>query len=168
MRTQLSECAQGERAASWNFVCGENVVFCLPAALGIKYKQLNTSNAFHSPLMDPILAEFEKVAASVTYSSPSIPVVSNVTGSFLEPTQCGAAYWVQHLRQAVRFADAVACLAPATRSTRRAFVTWVDLRRQQRAMRGALRALTRRGLRLGGTGVGVPYPHAARLRLRGP
>eukprot|EP01047_Picozoa_sp_COSAG01_P024482 COSAG01_NODE_1514_length_10054_cov_14.063586_1_plen_2421_part_10 len=81
------------------------------AAAGHKYKELNTSNAFHSPLMEPILKDFERVASSVQYSQPTISVVSNVTGEFL--TEVTPNYWTQHLRNAVRFADSVTCVCNA-------------------------------------------------------
>ncbi|WP_420631800.1 SDR family NAD(P)-dependent oxidoreductase [Candidatus Leptofilum sp.] len=78
----------------------------------VRTRPLTTSHAFHSQLMEPILDDFEQVAASVQELAPKLTVISNVTGRPLAldslPT---ATYWRNHVRNAVRFADAVDYLA---------------------------------------------------------
>jgi acyl transferase domain-containing protein len=80
-------------------------------ANGVKTRSLAVAQAAHSPLLDPILDEFAAVAATITYHTPQIALVSCMTGRMVGSQEVtNAAYWRRHLRQPVRFADAVATL----------------------------------------------------------
>lgn len=79
-------------------------------AKGIKTKQLNVSHAFHSHLMEPMLADFARVAQTVNFSQPQIKLISNVTGEIITQEVTTAQYWCRHVRQAVRFSDSMQCL----------------------------------------------------------
>ncbi len=71
----------------------------------IKTHELTVSHAFHSPMMEPVLEPFAQVAATVNYSAPKIPLVSNVTGDVATDDMATSDYWVRHIRQPVRFVD---------------------------------------------------------------
>ncbi|MDZ7992526.1 MAG: type I polyketide synthase [Nostoc sp. EfeVER01] len=77
---------------------------------GIQTKKLQTSHAFHSPLMEPILSEFHQVAASVTYAAPQISIISNLTGKKLMAADINPDYWYCHLRSPVKFAASLQTL----------------------------------------------------------
>lgn len=79
----------------------------------VRVRRLATSRAFHSPLVDPILAEFRDAVGSARLAPPRIPVLSNVTGEILtaaEATDPG--YWADHVRRPVQFHTMLTGLAP--------------------------------------------------------
>ncbi|MDJ0687119.1 MAG: alpha/beta fold hydrolase [Xenococcaceae cyanobacterium MO_188.B32] len=76
----------------------------------IKTKKLNVSHAFHSPLMQPILAEFKQIAEKINYSVPQIPIVSNVTGKLVIEEITKAEYWGEHIIAPVQFASSMELL----------------------------------------------------------
>ncbi|AGL16012.1 modular polyketide synthase [Actinoplanes sp. N902-109] len=80
------------------------------ADTGVRTRRLRVSHAFHSPLMDPMLIGFGQVLHGVTFHEPRIAMVSALTGRRVTTEVTDPAYWVSHVRDAVRFADAVNAL----------------------------------------------------------
>ena len=68
-----------------------------------RVRRLRVSHAFHSPLMEPVVAEFGDLVAGLTFAEPTITVVSNLTdGALTDP-----GHWVRHVREPVRFGDGI-------------------------------------------------------------
>jgi amino acid adenylation domain-containing protein/thioester reductase-like protein len=89
----------------------EQVCDCLKEE-GIGSIPLNVSHAFHSPLMDPMLADFRNTAQKVSYNLPAIPIISNVTGSLSDGHQLfDANYWIDHLTRPVRFSEGLTAIS---------------------------------------------------------
>lgn len=77
----------------------------------ITTRRLHTSHAFHSSMMDGILPAFKDEVAKCKLNTPTIPFVSNVSGTWITDDQATSAdYWPEHLRSCVRFADGVKTL----------------------------------------------------------
>ncbi|MGC2374531.1 MAG: SDR family NAD(P)-dependent oxidoreductase, partial [Solirubrobacteraceae bacterium] len=78
---------------------------------GRKTRRLRVSHAFHSPHIEAMLDEFRGAVAEISFSEPSIAIVSNLTGELVVAEHiCSPDYWVDQVRQTVRFADGVSCL----------------------------------------------------------
>lgn len=79
---------------------------------GVRCTWLETSHAFHSELLDPVLDEFESYAAQLPFAAPTLPLVCNRTGAVLTGhTTLDAEYWRKHSRQPVQFAESVRTVA---------------------------------------------------------
>lgn len=82
---------------------------------GIGLQRLVVSHAFHSPLMDEMLDDFEHFAEGIDFRSPTMPVVSNLTGQLMTEAPTPR-YWRQHVRNAVRFVEGVQRVAESKAS----------------------------------------------------
>lgn len=81
----------------------------------INSRNLITSHAFHSRMIEPILDKFLKQLEGFKFNLPQIPFVSNVSGTWIEPEEAtNPEYWVKHLRQTVRFSDCLKTLLSET------------------------------------------------------
>jgi hypothetical protein len=88
----------------------------------LKTRRLAIAQAAHSPLLDPILDEFERIAAEVRYSPPRLGLISCTTGKLVATNEVtNAAYWRRHLRQPVQFAKSMETLH---QQGYRLFVEW--------------------------------------------
>jgi acyl transferase domain-containing protein/acyl carrier protein len=87
-----------------------DAVVALLITAGIKTTPLNVSHAFHSDLMEPMLAEFERIASEVTYHPSRLPLISNVTGQLADGRISTPGYWVGHIRSAVQFSTSMETL----------------------------------------------------------
>ncbi|WP_326695902.1 SDR family NAD(P)-dependent oxidoreductase [Streptomyces sp. NBC_01754] len=78
---------------------------------GVRTRRLRVSHAFHSAHMDPMLEEYRAIAAGLTYRTPTLPIVSGLTGAAAGAEELtDPDYWVRQIRETVRFADGVAWL----------------------------------------------------------
>lgn len=82
-------------------------------AQGVRTKELVVSHAFHSPLMEPMLADFAKVAQAVYFTPPTRTLIANLTGEIATDASATPDYWVQHVRQPVAFAQGMKTLHDA-------------------------------------------------------
>ncbi|MCC5623185.1 type I polyketide synthase, partial [Nostoc sp. CHAB 5715] len=78
------------------------------SAKGLACRQLQTSHAFHSYMMEAIANSFTELVQTINLKPPQIPYLSNVTGTWITPEQAtNPSYWTQHMCQPVLFADGV-------------------------------------------------------------
>ncbi|MDY7095234.1 MAG: SDR family NAD(P)-dependent oxidoreductase [Acidobacteriota bacterium] len=83
-------------------------------AAEIVYRRLPTTHAFHSSMMEPLADEVTRLAGEAALSTPEIPLVSNVTGTWMTDEEAtDPAYWARHLVSPVRFGDAARTLLEA-------------------------------------------------------
>jgi acyl transferase domain-containing protein/acyl carrier protein len=79
--------------------------------LKVTARPLVVSHAFHSRLMDPMLADFRAAIAPFSFRAPKLPIIANLTGKLATPGEYHADYWCQHVRQPVRFFEGAQALS---------------------------------------------------------
>jgi acyl transferase domain-containing protein/acyl carrier protein len=77
---------------------------------GIATRRLDVSHAFHSPLMEPVLAEFIEAARGIAFGSPEIDLIVNVTGDVADAKVTTPDYWAKHIREPVQFERSIKTL----------------------------------------------------------
>ncbi|HEX3527489.1 MAG TPA: aminotransferase class III-fold pyridoxal phosphate-dependent enzyme, partial [Thermoanaerobaculia bacterium] len=87
------------------------------AVRGTSCRRLDTSHAFHSPMMEPVQPAIAELVSGLTLGAPKIPWISNVTGTWITPQEaCDPGYWAAHVRERVRFADGLGVLLQEERA----------------------------------------------------
>ncbi|HEV2509945.1 non-ribosomal peptide synthetase/type I polyketide synthase [Bosea sp. (in: a-proteobacteria)] len=82
------------------------------AQRSVTHRRLQTSHAFHSAMIDPLVAPFTESVAAIRLNAPELPYISGVTGDWASAEQTtDPSYWARHAREPVRFADGIATLA---------------------------------------------------------
>jgi len=79
-------------------------------ARNLAARPLRVSHAFHSPLMEPMLAPFREVAAAIRYREPQLPILSNLSGEPIGAAMADADYWCRHVMAPVAFGAGLSCL----------------------------------------------------------
>jgi len=72
---------------------------------------LKVSGAFHSALMEPVIAEFSKIVSSFRFRPPSTPLVSNVTARPLADVDSIKEELVKQLRNCIQWQGSVEYMA---------------------------------------------------------
>jgi acyl transferase domain-containing protein len=92
---------------------------------GVASHRLETSHAFHSKSVEPIMDAFVEIVRSKQLHPPQIPLISNVTGTWLtDEDATDPHYWARHMRETVRFADGLTALRARCRVPAKKTATW--------------------------------------------
>ena len=80
----------------------------------IASRVLHTSHGFHSSMMDPVLDEFRSAVEAVELSDPHTPIISTVTGDWVQPGEMSQSqYWARNIRETVQFSKGIQHLLTA-------------------------------------------------------
>ncbi len=102
------KCSERSRARFWRNATQIEAFQAELEQTGIACRMLHTSHAFHSLMMDPALETFHQEVKHVALSTPRIPIASTLTGKILSNDEAVSVnYWTRHLRETVRFSQAL-------------------------------------------------------------
>lgn len=91
-----------------------------------KCVRIPVTHAFHSGAMEPMLEKYQKITSQVTFKSPIIPIVSNMNGNvIISNGTYNAEYFVQHVRNTVRFSDGIKSLVNSTSKSKK--LVWIEI-----------------------------------------
>lgn len=91
-------------SGSWDSI-EEVLKKCKKERIFIEY--LPISHAFHSVLMEPYIEKFQENMSGIKFSKPRIPIISTMTGEKVNGEMSDPGYWSTHIRNTVRFYDAM-------------------------------------------------------------
>ncbi|WP_406164082.1 type I polyketide synthase [Streptomyces canus] len=94
-----------------------DTVVAIAEAAGCRTTRLHVSHAFHSPLMHPMLDDYRQILEQITYQTPTINIVSSVTGESVTDEWTTPDYWIHQVRKPVRFADTLTTLTDSGATT---------------------------------------------------
>ncbi|WP_406390231.1 SDR family NAD(P)-dependent oxidoreductase [Streptomyces sp. NBC_00882] len=94
-----------------------DTVVAIAEAAGCRTTRLHVSHAFHSPLMHPMLDDYRQILEQITYQTPTINIVSSVTGESVTDEWTTPDYWIHQVREPVRFADTLTTLTDSGATT---------------------------------------------------
>jgi acyl transferase domain-containing protein len=81
------------------------------ADAGHESQRLKISVAAHSAMLEPVLEEFRTFLKGLEFNEPTLPFVSNVSGTWIRPDEAtDPEYWVRHLRHTVRYSEGLDAL----------------------------------------------------------
>ncbi len=73
---------------------------------GVACQRLQTSHAFHTAMMRPLVKPLIELISTFDLRVPQIPFISNVTGTWITTEQVlDPGYWARHMCETIRLAD---------------------------------------------------------------
>ena len=103
-----------------------DVLQSILARENVRSTLLRVPFGFHSAQIEPVLGEFEKIAAGIAFKAPTVPVVSTLTGQVVDTEGVfGPSYLVRQAREPVNFVGALRAVEVITSESASAPL-WVE------------------------------------------